>query len=95
MHSMHPMQMIKLVFNSNGLISCLVSRTWSPCNEFLGEFIKRIIARNSLAGVMRNSSEWVSRNSSDLVMRNSLEWVTRNSSELLSTFSRDFPVKDS
>ena len=23
--SMHPMQMIKLVFNSNGLISCLVS----------------------------------------------------------------------
>ena len=24
--SMHPMQMIKLVFNSNGLISCLVSK---------------------------------------------------------------------
>ena len=28
-------------------------------------------------------------------MRNSLEWVPRNSSELLSTFSPDFPVKDS
>ena len=30
MHPMHPMQMIKLVFNSNGLISCLVSTK----NEF-------------------------------------------------------------
>ena len=54
-----------------------------------------LVTRKSLYRVRRNSSEWVTRNSSQLAMVIFLEWVTKNYSILLSTFSPDFPVKDS
>ena len=77
------------------------------CEQFPGNSQESVLKNFSLDMsaelVTRNSLEMVTRNSLNRVMRIFLEWVTRsssdlvtkNSSEQLSSFSPDFPIKNS
>ena len=76
MHPMHPMQMIKLLFNSNGLISCLVS--YSMIHKHVVHWSGKIKTMKIwLMDNRDNDNTWNNNNNKDLGTYNVI-WMVIN-----------------